>query len=367
MQTIFTEISAKGPVNEADMKINPIKRSIDVPGINIEADRNNRRNFEYENPLRFKGHRKNRHTRQWHKHHNRMREGWYYEPAFPPFMKIREKRIWGLAYSPYRDDGKCPDYNVISKEVLQISRTARNVRLYSTDCNQLEHVLQSIFEHKLNLGVYAGIWISEGKPRAESEVNEFIRLSKKYQGSGIIKGLSVGNEELFKKSTTENELIQMIESAKKKIIDSGIQYIPIYTTEVDSLFSSRLAAACDLVQVNVHVAFDKEFVSIHSRVSSVFSRVESLKSRIGPNKRIRIGETGYPSAGTFGSQQFTISNAAAFAKSFCCRAKAHDLEYFYFEAKDSLWKKQLPKLEQNFGLFDAGFRKKFATRPLEIC
>ncbi|PVU96314.1 hypothetical protein BB561_001253 [Smittium simulii] len=285
-------------------------------------------------------------------------------PSFNAGDRLSRK-IWGVAYSPYRADGSCADYNTISKEVIAFSQFSKNIRLYSTDCNQLEYILRAIRENQLPTGVYAGIWVSEGEQRAAKETSDFLKVF--ISNSDIVKGLSIGNEELFKNSMSEDKLIETIQQIKLKIRSANVPYIPIYTTEVDSLFSRKLADSCDLVQTNVHSAFDDTFISIENSVDSVFNRILALKRRVGEDKMVRVGEAGYPSGGVYKSQPYSIKNQETYANNFICKARRLGLEYFYFEAKDSMWKKKSRELEKNFGLYRGDFTRKFSINEAGLC
>ncbi|PVU84859.1 hypothetical protein BB559_007335, partial [Furculomyces boomerangus] len=267
-------------------------------------------------------------------------------PRISKVQKAAEKRdvipsndaLWGMTYSPYKPDGTCPDNTGMLKDLLSTTLLTNNIRLYSTDCNQLQAAVDLISSNKLNIGVYAGIWVSNGDARTDSEIAEFVRVANQYKGQGIIKGVSIGNEELFQNSMTEDQLIQNINKARAAITAAGINDIPIYTTDTDAFFSKNLADACDLVQINVYSIFDSVYTSIADSVTSVFTRINTVQQKVGSNKLVRIGETGYPSAGNYNTQQGSIANQLEYVNRFVCNAKKQNLEYFVFEAKDALWK-----------------------------
>ncbi|KAJ2118908.1 hypothetical protein GGF48_004418, partial [Coemansia sp. RSA 921] len=159
-----------------------------------------------------------------------------------------ERALWGLTYSPYNTDGSCPDLATVTSQLQKVAGVTSNIRLYSTDCSQLRNALQAISSSNLNLGIHAGLWISDGESRMQSDLDEFIAAAKQYDSS-LIKGLSVGNEDLSK-GMSESTLIGYINQVRARLQSEGLGHIPVYATEQDALFSQSLAAACDLVQIN---------------------------------------------------------------------------------------------------------------------
>ncbi|KAJ2358424.1 hypothetical protein GGF43_000813, partial [Coemansia sp. RSA 2618] len=251
--------------------------------------------------------------------------------------------LWGLTYSPYNTDGSCADLATVASQLQKVAALTDNIRLYSTDCSQMRNAMQAISSSKLNMGIHAGLWITDGATRMQSDLNEFIAAAKQYDSS-LIKGLSVGNEDISK-GMSEATLVGYINQVRSRLQNEGLGHIPVYTTEQDALFSKTLASACDLVQINVHTIFDATFTSIDASVQSVIQRVNTVEARTA-GKLVRIGETGWASSGNTGVSPLTLANEVSYAQKFKCAADAHKLEYFYFEAKDALWKQGQAKSEQ---------------------
>ncbi|KAJ1859206.1 hypothetical protein LPJ76_000391 [Coemansia sp. RSA 638] len=276
-----------------------------------------------------------------------------------------ERALWGLTYSPYNTDGSCPDLATVASQLQKVAGVTGNIRLYSTDCSQLRNALQAISSSNLNLGIHAGLWISDGAPRMQSDLDEFIAAAKQYDSS-LVKGVSVGNEDLSK-GMSEATLIGYINKVRARLQTEGLGHIPVYTTEQDALFSQSLATVCDLVQINVHTIFDSAFTSIDASVQSVIHRVNTVKANVARGKLVRVGETGWASAGNTGPSPLTLANEISYVQKFRCAARKSELEYFYFEAKDALWKQGQALSEQNFGIFSAQYTPKFNFLDLSSC
>ncbi|KAJ2523709.1 hypothetical protein GGI11_001316 [Coemansia sp. RSA 2049] len=275
------------------------------------------------------------------------------------------RALWGLTYSPYNDDGSCPDLGTVTWQLQRVSAVASNIRLYSTDCSQLRNAVQAIETANLALGVYAGIWLAAGSERMEADLEEFVSVAKTF-GTGLIRGLSVGNEDRFN-GMPEDVLIASINSVRLRLQQEGLGAVPVYTTDVDSAFSPAMAAASDVVQVNVYSVYDSAYSSVGTSVASVVQRAGAVRSGVAGGKPVRIGECGWASAGDTGPSPLTVGNEASFAQGFKCAAEAAGLDYFYFEAKDATWKPGAALATQSFGIFDSEFNPKFDFGLLGTC
>ncbi|KAJ2852322.1 hypothetical protein IWW36_000465 [Coemansia brasiliensis] len=273
--------------------------------------------------------------------------------------------LWGLTYSPYNTDGSCPDLATVSSQLKKIAQVTGNIRLYSTDCSQLRLAVQAIKNNNIGLTIHPGIWVSEGAARMQSDLDEFVSVVKQY-GSDIIDGLSVGNEETSK-GMSESTLIGYINQARSRLQAEGLGHIPVFTTEQDAHFTSSLASVCDLVQVNIYSVFDSIFTSIDASVKSVIQRADNIRNNVAGGKPVRFGETGWSSAGNTGPSPLSLVNEIAYAQKFKCAAASAGYDYFYFEAKNALWKQGEPDSEQNFGIFSADFVPKFDFGLLNYC
>ncbi|KAJ1731490.1 hypothetical protein LPJ61_002509 [Coemansia biformis] len=286
-------------------------------------------------------------------------------PPPPPPPVPSGGKLWGLTYSPYNNDGSCPDLGTVTSQLKDVAKVAENIRLYSTDCSQLSLAMQAISNSKLPLSIHAGIWVTAGDDRVNSDLDAFVAAAKQYDRS-LIKGLSVGNEAITN-GMSESQLIGYIRTVRSRLQAEGLGGIPVYTTETDGRFSQALADASDLIQVNLQAIFDKSFTSIGASAQSVIDRARAVKANIARGKSVQIGEVGWASAGSTGPCPLTLSNAKQFVQKLKCLAANTDFNYFYFEAKDALWKKHPVLSEQSFGIFTSDFSPKFDFGVLDSC
>ncbi|KAJ2613558.1 hypothetical protein H4S08_002147 [Coemansia sp. RSA 1365] len=292
------------------------------------------------------------------------------KPSKPASKLKASQKLWGVAYSPFNNDGSYAGVGTVTADLKKAAKITSNIRLYATDKTQLGVVMQAIKQSKIPLGIHAGIWIQNGKAAMQDELNGFVSAVKKY-GKGMIKGVSVGNEDITS-GVSEDTLIGYIKEVRARLRKEGLGSIPVYTTQQDGIFTKRMAEVSDLIQVNIQTIFDKSFTSIDASAKSVLARARSVKNSVAGGKPVRIGEVGWASSGNTGPAPLNVKNLAAFAKRFRCIAAGSGFGYFYFEFKDALWKKKiisknLPSRELHFGLHGPSGKPKFNLKSLNSC
>ncbi|OMH79053.1 putative glucan endo-1,3-beta-glucosidase btgC [Zancudomyces culisetae] len=282
-----------------------------------------------------------------------------------PATLSNDRVFSGLTYSPYQSDGSCGTYESVAADLIKVGQITGNIRIYSTDCSQLDYITQAITQNNLSLKVHAGIWTSNGSDRVSSETADLIRVLSNPANRNVIADVSVGNEEIYKGAMDEATLIGYINSVRSALRQNGYS-LPVYTTEIDSLYSSNLIEASDLVQANIHSCFGGDNVSPKDLATLTVNRYNALKARAG-SKYVRIGETGFPSSGQTSNCQGSIENQDAYTASFVCQARANNIDYFYFEAKDSLWKVNAPSYERSYGVLNSDASAKINLGFLGQC
>ncbi|KAI9291090.1 glycoside hydrolase [Neoconidiobolus thromboides FSU 785] len=266
-----------------------------------------------------------------------------------------------MIYSPYRE-GRCPTQREIDQDIKLISPITSRLHLYGMDCNQTSMVLSSINRLAPNMKLMIGMWVrGEGRFEIESkelkkvlDEVEYLRSKGRGREDNII-GICVGNEELFTKSLSKMELIDMLRKVKSIVKEFDLN-IPVYTTEIPILWDHELAEESDAILLNIHPYFDQKLNPSKEaalRVLDQYLRFQSIYSI--HNKPIIIGETGWPNGG----QQVDntgipgFKEQESFFKKLICLCDYYKIHYYLFEAYDSGWKefKLFNGVEKHFGLF----------------
>ncbi len=290
--------------------------------------------------------------------------------AYPYPTKIR-----GIGYSPFRD---CqfpnpagiaqPSTEEIREDLFRLFHTTNAIRTYAaTGVNAQIPGLAN----EIGLPVYAGAWLdydfedSAKLAADEAEIQALISLAKTTQLAGVI----VGNEYYLRHRTGEavNYLRQRIIQVKSNIPGN----IPVTTAEIDNLiFNWNNEQAVNPLRINPAyrpIVDELDFALIHTypfwnklpidgAAAYTVNRYKAIQVLIereypGQNKRVVIGEAGWPSAG--GSQDAAVpslDNQRRYMLEFLHLAEQEDVEYMYFDAFDELWKiEESGRVGQNWG------------------
>lgn len=167
----------------------------------------------------------------------------------------------GIDYTP--QDSQYPDcltnppsQNVITKDVAVLSQLSPVIRLYGTDCNQTEMVIQAVNTLGLqnDVKIWASIYLNNNATTNKRQTDQWWDILDR-QGPDPFLGVIVGNEVLFREDLTQAELIQKITSVKTQMSTKGVGSLKVATSDLGSLWTAPLAQAVDTVMANVHPFF----------------------------------------------------------------------------------------------------------------
>lgn len=271
-------------------------------------------------------------------------------------------QLRGIGYSPYRDcqtpgGTTLPTQAQILEDLTRLSHTANAVRTYaSTGINASIPALAN----SLGLRVYAGAWLNPGSDD-NAEINGLIQLAKNSHMDGAI----VGNEYYLRNRTPAylTYLAQKIDYVKSQI-PAGI---PVMTAEVDDVMFrwqngqvsinpdyKPILDRVDWVMVHIYPFWSGKPVTGAAQYTvDHYNKIKALIQQTypGKNKRVVIGETGWPSAGSANGEAVpSLANQRLFMLQFMALAEKEGVEYFYFDAFDELWKiEESGHVGQNWG------------------
>jgi hypothetical protein len=143
----------------------------------------------------------------------------------------------------------------------------------------------------------------------------------------------VGNEVLLRQDLTAEELLDYIRRVK-----AGVD-VPVTTAEVAGIvMDDKNRAVFDTVDyLLVHIYPYWDGISIESSAWYVAGIYKEVQKKF--NKRVVIGETGWPSAGLkHGDAIPDLANARRFLREWIVVANQESIEYYYFAPFDEKWK-----------------------------
>lgn len=239
----------------------------------------------------------------------------------------------------------------VETDIAQLAGKTRCVRTYSV-LEGLDHVPAVARKHGLR--IILGIWIGRDERINEQGITRAIALAQ--ENKDIIDAIVVGNEVLLRREQKPETLMTMLTRVREA---TGL---PVTYADVWDFWlqNPQLATAVSFVTVHILPYWEDDPIGIEhalSHVNSIYERVQ----KVFPDKRIFVGETGWPSAGRQREAAVpSLLNQARFFREFVSHAETRGLPYNFIEAYDQPWKRRLEGTVGGYwGVLDQDGREKF--------
>lgn len=245
-------------------------------------------------------------------------------------LQILNEGIHGFCFSLY-EDGQQPG-DVISEH--QVRRRMNIIKPHcgwvrSFSCTEgNEHI--PIIAKEMGVKTLVGAWLGDDPEINEREIEGLIELANK----GYVDIAAVGNEVMYRKDLTEEELLAFIKRVRKAIPED----IPVGYVDAYYEFSHRpnITDACDVILCNCYPFWEGcpfEYSLYH--MQSMYHEAKAA----GKGKQVIITETGWPSQGESfkGSHPSAINAMKYFIQTNLWTAK-DEIDVFYFSSFDESWK-----------------------------
>jgi len=240
-----------------------------------------------------------------------------------------ENGMHGLCFSMY-EDGQGPG-DIITEE--QVRRRMDIIKPYtqwvrSFSCVEWNEHIPRI-AHEKGLKTLVGAWLSDDMEMNEAEIEGLIALAKE----GCVDIAAVGNEVLYRKELTQDQLIEYINRVKE-----ALPGIPVGCVVAYYEFNAcrRITEACDVILANCYPYWEGcplDYSLNHMR------EMFGLATEAGRGKRVIITETGWPSeGGSLGGAMSSAENAMKYFINAQAWSAKDDIEMFYFSSFDESWK-----------------------------
>jgi len=246
------------------------------------------------------------------------------------FEDILKSGMHGFCFSLYEDGQKPGD--IISEE--QVRRRMKIIAPYtkwvrSFSCTEGNEFIPTI-AHEYGIKTLVGAWLGDDPEINEKEIEGLIKLSNE----GFVDIAAVGNEVMYRKDLTEDELLAFISRVKKAIPDTiPVGYVDAY---YEFTIKPRITAACDLILTNCYPYWEGcnlEYSLGHMK--QMYH--QALEAANG--KKVIITETGWPSRGeSFKDSHPSKENAIKYFINTQLWSKEEDIDIFYFSSFDESWK-----------------------------
>jgi exo-beta-1,3-glucanase (GH17 family) len=243
--------------------------------------------------------------------------------------KILKSKIHGICFSLYEGDQQPGD--IVSDD--QIIRRLKILKPYTTSIRTFSSLREHsrIVEIAKDMGfkTLVGAWLSDDFESNDKEIEGLIQLANK----GLVDVAAVGNEVIYRKELSEEQLISYINNVKENIKNIPVGYVDAYYEFRDR---PNITNACDVILANCYPFWEgcaAEYSLLYMK--DMFN--EALKASNG--KKVIITETGWPSQGSdlWGAHP-SYRNYLKYFINAQLWSKEKEIEMFYFSSFDESWK-----------------------------
>jgi len=245
------------------------------------------------------------------------------------YKRLLKKGMHGLCFSPY-EEGQGPG-DQISEE--QIRRRMKIIKPYtkwirSFSCTEGNEAIPRI-AHEFGIKTMVGAWLGNDAEINKQEIAGLIKLAKE----GYVDIAAVGNEVMYRKDLTEDELLAFMDQVKEAIPEIPMGYVDAYYE-----FSNRprITEACDVILANCYPFWEGCSLEYSLLYMKEMYR-QAVKAANG--KKVIISETGWPTMGaSFQGSHPSFPNAMQYFINTQQWSKEDDIDIFYFSSFDESWK-----------------------------
>lgn len=257
-----------------------------------------------------------------------------------------------MDYTPYAAqypdciNWESPSQDNVTQDMAVLSQLTNAVRLYGTDCNQTQKVLEAITRLELtDMKVWLGVWLDTNATTSKRQLTQMYDILENYTDHSIFKGVIVGNEVLYRAgdsdlATAETDLITTLTDVRNNFTDRGWS-LNISTSDLGDNWNAQLADAVDSVMSNVHPFFAGVEIDNAASWAWTFWDTHDVVLTEGTGTANIISEIGWPSGGGNDCGEGTctsdtdgsvagIDEMNTFLGEWVCQALANGTEYFWY-------------------------------------
>lgn len=256
-------------------------------------------------------------------------QGFTHQELADSFRELLEMGMHGICISPY-EEGQQPGDTLTEEQIrrrLEILKPyTKWIRSFScTEGNELIPVIAK----EMGMKTLVGAWLGKDDQVNQAEIEGLIKLAKE----GYVDIAAVGNEVMYRKDLSEDNLLAFIHQVKVALPKIPVGYVDAYY-EFEK--RPRITEACDVILANCYPYWEgcaMEYSLLY--IKDMYHRAK----KAGNGKPVIITETGWPSQGTplYGA----VPSDENFMKYFIniqTWSKLEDIPVFYFSSFDESWK-----------------------------
>ncbi len=245
------------------------------------------------------------------------------------FREILETGVHGFCFSLYEDGQKPGD--IISE--AQVRRRMEILKPHtqwvrSFSCTEGNEWIPKVAK-ELGIKTLVGAWLGNDPEINEREIEGLIQLAK----DGYVDIAAVGNEVMYRKDLTEDELLAFMHRVKQEIPGIPVGYVDAY---YEFSHRPRITELCDVILCNCYPFWEGcAFENSLDYMKAMYNQAKDA----GNGKEVIITETGWPSQGENLQGAWPSEKSA---RDYFINAQlwsANDaIPMFYFSSFDESWK-----------------------------
>jgi len=245
------------------------------------------------------------------------------------FLEVLYNKVHGMCFSLY-GEGQKPGDIISEKDVRKrmeiIAPYTEWVRTFS--CTEGNELIAKVAK-EMGIKTLVGAWLGDDPEINEKEIKGLLDLAN----DGLVDIAAVGNEVLYRKDMTVDELLKYLQRVKKAIPEIPMGYVDAYYEFTDH---PNITEICDVILCNCYPFWEGcpyEYSLEH--MQQMYYQAKGASA----GKKVIITETGWPSQGESLKDSHPSKEAAMkyFINSQLWTAD-EDIEMFYFSCFDESWK-----------------------------
>lgn len=245
------------------------------------------------------------------------------------FAEILATGVHGFCFSLYEDGQKPGD--IISE--AQVRRRMEKLKPHtkwvrSFSCTEGNEFIPKVAK-EFGIKTLVGAWLGNDPEINQREIQGLIQLVKE----GFVDIAAVGNEVMYRKDLTEDELLDFIIKVKAEIPGTPVGYVDAY---YEFSHRPRITELCDVILCNCYPFWEGcPFENSLDYMKQMYYQAKDA----GKGKEVIITETGWPSQGENLKGAFPSEKSARdyFINTQLWSAN-DNIPVFYFSSFDESWK-----------------------------
>ena len=239
------------------------------------------------------------------------------------------KGIHGIGFSAYEEGQKPGDelrLDQVERRMAILKPSIQWVRSFS--CTQGNELIPTVAK-KMGIKTLVGAWLGDDLEKNELEIEGLIKLAKE----GYVDIAAVGNEVMYRKELTEEQLLGYIQRVKDAIPQIPVGYVDAYYEFEDR---PAITEICDVILANCYPFWEGcaiEYSLLYMK--DMYRRTQ----KVAAGKKVIITETGWPNQGeNFYGAEPSQENALRYFLNTQQWSREEDIDIFYFSSFDESWK-----------------------------